>query len=1013
MVSWRGWAGGLLLGAASVLMAACGGGGGTPEGAAAANGGGGSSGFSVSFDRSSVAMRYTQGDSTTASVVATAHGTSPGTVYISATTPSGQPDPNIDHVSDPVRAGASATVTVVPKANLAAGNYSGTIVLQVCADAACNKHFSGSPFNLAYTLTVTGIIRLSETAQPPAGSSGKLTVTSPRGDRFPYWIELNGDAQTALSGQVTVDLPTGLRSYTASTRDSWATVDQVTPTSLRISVPARPAGTYFTDLTFVSGDTNLTVGITHYSNRRPMLLDSVRVDLSNASGLRPSTPTSVQVGIVRLAENATSFTVDCSSTPWLSASNFSASSFTLTAAALPAGRHVGSVQVLSGGDTLVLPVSIQVAPSAAGDHPLATSVSSLTLTAPVGGSSSSQAFGLVRPSWNPEVSATIAYISGAGWLKLRTGSDGDLLASADASALAKGNYTATITLTGTYPSVPVLLPVSLTVGDALAVPAAQNLLISAETSAAQLVGTIPVASNGASALTWTATSSTPWLRLTRSAGDLGTPIAFQIDTAAALALPGYTDAQAKVTINAQTANGTLAPVSASVTLRLELPEVHFTGPGTLLAGQPNEVFVRGRGFDRISDVASRLSVNGTTATSITRLSATAIKLQLPALAAGTRTVTLSNALGASTSASTLQVVAPQAHSAATLVTGGAPYAVLHDGLRRQVFVANQTLSTVQRWREQAGRWTADSLAVANLADIGLSPDGAWLLATERSGRLHLVDPVHLTISASYSASGPFYPAPTTGHGLAVTNDGKVWLAVGTGQNQMVGFDLRSRLFSLQQPAGLPALFEGGPWFEVSRNGERKITVPSASSDVASGLLYDDASAGVWRLNPAGLGYFYYSYNGLDDSGSRFLRLGTVYDSSFKRIGQVALPDAGWTDNAGVLSPDGQRLYVYAQGPDWFSPGASTLPRIYVFDTSGAAGAATLLPLLGSWTLQDSPTCHQATGADDCQRPAMNISADGRTLLVAGSVKLLVVPVPAVLPNVQAARAGKNMRLWMR
>ena len=915
MVSWRGWTGGLLLGAASVLMAACGGGGGTAEGAAAANGGGSSNGFSVSYDVSSLVRSYPQGSPISTVVRATAHGTAPGTVYAGATTPSGQPDPNIDHVDVLLQGSTGATVTVVPKASLAAGTYSGTIVLLVCTDNICSKHYSGSPFNLGYTLNVLNRLQVA-TGTGALGVKNPLVLGSPAGNL----------AGTAANSVVNVTPAGGASGYTATA-------------------------------------------------------DNLQL--------------------------------------WLSVTDVTGNSFKVTAAPMPSGQYSGTVTVQSGSDFVVVPVSwLVMAPEGGSNRYLATSAASLTLTAAEGAKSAPQALGLVRPSWNPDVSTNIAYPGRFGWLALRTLTNGDLEASADAAGLAAGVYSATITLSGAYPSTPVALPVSLTVGAGLATPAAQSLVMGGDTTAAQLTGTLPVVSIGPTALNWTATSNVPWLRLTRTAGSLGTPVAYQVDTAAALALPAFADHTATVTISAQipaAAPGAapLTPVTTTISLRNELAEVHHVGPGLVVAGQPAEVFVRGRGFDRLADPAARLSISGINPTAVTRISATALKLQLPAVAAGDHQVSLSNALEASTGSATLHAVAAQAHSAAALVTGGTPYAVLHDAQRRQVLVANTGLGLLLRWRERSGAWAADSLAVPDLADIGFSPDGASLIATARSGRLHLIDPDSLAIRSSHTAPGPFYPAPTTGHGLAVTNDGKVWLAVGTGQNQMVGFDLHSQQFSLQQPVGLPALFDGGPWFEVSRNGDRKITVSSTSAAAGNGLFYDDASAGVWRLNPAGLGFFYYSYNGLDDSGNRFLRLGTVYDRSFKRIGQVALPDAGWTDNAGVLSPDGQRLYVYAQGPDWFSPTASTLPRIHVFDTSGAAGTATLLPLLGSWTLPDSPTCHQATVADDCQRPAMNIAADGRTLLVAGGAKLLVVPVPAVLPGAQAARASKTMRLWMR
>lgn len=980
----RRWSAALL---AAILVSACGGGGG---GGGDGGGGGGGGGFSISFDRNHVEASFAEdAGSTDVTVIATAHGTPSGDVFVGASTPSGAADPNIEQVNFEPQGSTGAIVHIVPKAGLARGRYTGTLLLLACADENCAKHYTGSPFSLSYTFVVTAGLRVS-----------------------PQAVYFDADTGSAQSENISVALPDGVSSFTATANDSWATIDQLTTSGFRVSVPARAAGTYSTTIEVVAGTYRRTISVTQTVPPRRVKVDKTSVSLNAASG----TPASTAVAVTQLGEGATDFTVSAEGAPWLSVGDISAGAFKINTTTMPSGTYRGEIWVRSGTDALAIPVTYTVTPPAGGDKYLDVKARSVTLSAFEGGVSAKQSIGLTRPSWNPDVKLEVSYNNGSGWITSTAGPDGDVLLSANAVGLAQGVYQATVTVTGAYPNSGFGVPVTFTVGAGLTAPAPRSVLIDSESTAASLKGSIPVTSNGTAALNWTASSSQPWLRLTRSSGSLGSTIDYEIDTALALALPAYTDVPATITINASASGAPagaagVTPVTTSLTLRRELAELSFAGPGNVVSGQGNTIFVRGRGFDRLSDPAARLTIGGVTPTSVSRVSATSLRVTLPAMSAGDKTIAIGNALGVATDTAKLHVLDPQTYVAKGLSTGGVPGAVLHDPLRRQIFVLNTTLGSIQRFRESAGVWTSDVLALAGLDNIGLSPDGSVLVATAAAGTLYLIDPAAFTVSDTFGAPGPFNSTPATGHGLAITNDGKVWLTVGTGWNDMVTFDLKSHVFTVVRPASVPADFYYGPWYEVSRNGERLAVVQSASISPQPPLLYMDASQGTWRVNPAGITFFYWSLNGLDDTGSRLAVFGQLYDASFANVGSAVIPDAGWSQSAAVLSPDGKRYYVYSLPPDWQNAATPVMPRVYVFDASVAAGTVANLPLLGKFDLQEYATCHADSYTSECYRPQMNVSADGRTLFIAGSVKLLVVPVPTLTPAV-GGRRGPVMQRWI-
>ncbi|MET0335313.1 MAG: hypothetical protein ABW190_13655, partial [Rhizobacter sp.] len=533
------------------------------------------------------------------------------------------------------------------------------------------------------------------------------------------------------------------------------------------------------------------------------------------------------------------------------------------------------------------------------------------------------------------------------------------------------------------------------------------LVLNNDSTPTTLQGSVPVRSNGASSLQWTATSSAPWLQFTRGQGTLGQDVQFQIDLQAALLLPDYTDQPATVTISAPG----FTSVTNTVTLRRELAEVYYVGPGSITAGKVSQVIVRGRGFGGLANPANRFTIAGVTPTSVTRLSDSSLAVQLPALAAGNYAIGMSGT-GSVAATTTLRVLAEQTYPAATVPMTGRAYSTVYDPAARTVYSANTTLSAVRRTRYQAGTWLTDSLAFPALRDIGLSPDGTQLVAVENTGLLHLISTSTFTVTQTYTMPGPAAETPTGNRGLAITNDGKVWLSIGTYWNQAYTFDLRSRTFTL---VNIPnSLFHSGPWFEVSRNGERLVMVSSASISPAPPMKYMDASEGVFRNVPGDATFFYRSMNGMGDTANRFLIFGSqVYDSNYLRVGNITIPDAGWFASAAVLSPDSRKVYVYAmRSSDWNNPYSPTLPRVYVFDSSIAPGTQVDLPMLGSFDLPAYPNCRSDAYGLECVGPNITASPDGRTLFIMGSVGMEVIPLSSTHVGLSSRRTGAQaLKAW--
>ena len=145
-----------------------------------------------------------------------------------------------------------------------------------------------------------------------------------------------------------------------------------------------------------------------------------------------------------------------------------------------------------------------------------------------------------------------------------------------------------------------------------------------------------------------------------------------------------------------------------------------------------------------------------------------------------------------------------------------------------------------------------------------------------------------------------------GFGIPTTNDARSWLAIGTSPGgfgnlaYVTSTSLQPTIVTL--PNNIPTSFADGPWYAVSRDGERLIITGGVS------VLYLNAADSVVRTNTGSTTNSYYF--SLSESGERALFDNvTLRDGSFNVLGSATIPAGSslpmsYYAKNGQLSPDG-------------------------------------------------------------------------------------------------------------
>ncbi|HEY5755860.1 MAG TPA: hypothetical protein VIU34_08550, partial [Steroidobacter sp.] len=680
-----------------------------------------------------------------------------------------------------------------------------------------------------------------------------------------------------------------------------------------------------------------------------------------------------------------------------------ANSFRVVGRSAPPGTYAGDIEIRAGQRFDLVHATYTVTAPPGGAHNLEVAPTNLTLSTTEGASTAPVLLNVTPATWDPAYSSRIEYDGASGWLSA-TATNGGYNIIGDAANLAAGAYSARIFVSGDAFINLKSIPVSLTVGVGLVRPADITTTVTSETTPSQLAGSIPVTVAAGPVVNWVASSDQPWLTLSRAAGATGTNLEYAVDTALFAALANHAQHVAHVTIDPAPAG--MSSVTFAIEVNKGLAQVTGLGPYLQVSDRPLRVIVRGRGFDDITNPATRVLVDGMPAATVQRRGDTEVLITAPAQAAGTYRVRATNALGLTTANREITVVDPRTQVAATVATGGTGSSIIYDAKNDAVYFANLGLSAVQRFTPSGGSWVMNTVVpIPALEDIGLSNDGADLVALSLSGSI----PTTSSILRFLNTGDPALSERTqltrnpglggNGFGLQVTNDSKIWfspLHAGADAGRFVYLDTNTQTFgSVAPPAGGSVI---GPGYFAPRDGSRLHIVQNRCCTPTPPMLYMDATDLIPRINPANPSNFYAAHASDDGERLMFDRY-QVYNNAFAQIGDttaLALTQgSSWFAVAGVVSPDGSRAYLVAYNDSEISyfptPTPTLYPRVYVFDASAATTNTTRLPLLGYFILSDYPTGRLASAS---YSPAATISPDGRTLFLAGGANFMAIPLPA-------------------
>jgi hypothetical protein len=405
-------------------------------------------------------------------------------------------------------------------------------------------------------------------------------------------------------------------------------------------------------------------------------------------------------------------------------------------------------------------------------------------------------------------------------------------------------------------------------------------------------------------------------------------------------------------------------------------------PHVVLTDTPGSVILRARGLTATTTV----SFGGVPASSVTYVNSTQLRVQYPALSAGSHPITLNS--GGTTFNGALIAVAATGYSYAWLPHQAVPSfvsALVYDA-ERGAFVHSADGSgpaQLVRYQFSGGSWVRTGTADGSfITQLRMSHDGSRILALRPEpftpARLLDLDPTTLA-TARDTTVGPNVWT------FALANDGNYVLAK---RFPGSGGHIPPDLFGSNDRTAIAVTRINFHSLEAVESGDgSRVAVFGDSRSVG---LYDTATS-TWTTvsSPAPAGTWDFPHTGSANfTGTRFASLSVVVDENFQPIGRAAV---GFQNS--ILSANGSRLYVYDQ--DENNQG-TPVGRLRTYDVN----AATLPPSAGSpyrvlaETIQPIVIANNPNGVFTTSSPArMALALDGRAIIICGIAGCVVQPTP--------------------
>lgn len=394
--------------------------------------------------------------------------------------------------------------------------------------------------NITVTSPSTGAVVIPVSFLP--GGSGNGISLSPAS--LTYGYQLGMAAPPAQS--ILVSVSGGVSSYVAQSPVSWLTL-----TSNLTGTPSQVVtGTVNTNLTAIVDPSSLTIGTYNATLMVSAGTATQNVPVTlvvSQNSILAASPSSLafsyqpggaippaQQTVISSTGTPVSFTAGASSTGWLSVgpqngatNGINVLTVAVNPVGLGAGSYNGSISVVSGSSTLVIPVSLTVGSSFSGIN---ASPSQLSFQAQLGSAAVTQA--LTLSSFTPQSFFTFANSSGSTWLQVSptSGTTPTILnVTANPAVLtAPGVYSGSIIVTSTLDNSQLTVPVTLTVSGGALTASPASL------SFTQGSGGAPPPSqqlqlNAIGAVNYVATSNSAWLSVTPNSGIAPTTLTVNVN----------------------------------------------------------------------------------------------------------------------------------------------------------------------------------------------------------------------------------------------------------------------------------------------------------------------------------------------------------------------------------------------------------------------------------------------------------------------------------------------------
>jgi len=593
------------------------------------------------------------------------------------------------------------------------------------------------------------------------------------------------------------------------------------------------------------------------------------------------------------------------------------------------------------------------------------------------------------PAQQLSIAVTLS-TTNVSWLTAARASSSSFVVNESAVGLSAGSYSGEVTIT-IGPNGFVRIPVTFTVGDGIVAPAVPSIDLSFASSTASLASAVPVSSSNGQSFVWSASSDQAWLVLDVASGTAGSSLQYHVNPAPFASLANWASYTANVSL---TAPG-MTTVSFPVVVNRKIPDVLTLSPDTLstTALAPYTVQIVGRGLSQLPGVSAMQfnpPVSGVTGT-IT--SDTTAVLQLPAVAAGGLSLSVTTPVGLVGASGRLDVVAPVAFSYATVAQAGTKRHVVIDASRNAVFTADVLNSQLVRYQYANGAWTVSTQPVANLVDAVMAPDKAHVIAVSYYASMVYVDPVAMTVTDTVLEPS-FFPGGTAPIGGTVTSNGRLWMAP-VGWGLPFYFDMIAKSFlSIPSAPPFPGTGLSSPELYAGTSGRKMVAEQCGLVPTPAPFLYD-AGSDTWSAPasmPQSCGDFAFSID-----GAHALHNSAIYDTgSWAHTGTMPTPATGFV-TLSVLSGDASRIYALVTT----NINSIAVDHVQILDATQVDGSANFVEIGQIPVTSQAFNCTLVPGCAD-PTGILALSPLGDTLFWVGDANLVVIPIPSNLRPLKPA-----------